>query len=131
MRTVGDIDGTLGIYGDVVAEGVRAGQRDAALSNSRPEVKALQRAPRITAGCGPAQRTQVVRASPQRARGLIREDSQDRARPRCARWDEHGGLGCARLDAHDSTIPQAPDKQSTIGSRCDALWKGLRPRNGN
>src|SRR4029077_19847531 len=131
MRAVGDIDVTLGVHGDVIAERVRAGQRDAALSNSRLEVKALQRAPGITAGCGPAQRTQVVRASPQRVRCLIREDAEDRARPRSTRLDEHTALSCARLDAHDSTLPQAPDKQSTIGSRCDALWKRFPPRKGN
>src|SRR5690348_17562975 len=131
MRAVGDVYGARGVHGDVVAERVRTGQRDVAFSNSRLEVKALQRAPRITAGCGPAQRTQVVRASPQRARCLIREDSEDRARPRCPRLDEYAALGCARFDAHDSTIPQAPDKQSAIGSRCDALWKRLPPRNGN
>src|SRR5690348_18480130 len=98
MRTVGDIDGALGVHGDVIAERVRAGQRDAPFSNSRLEVEALQRAPRITTGCGPAQRTQVVRASPQRARCLIREDTEDRARPRCARFDEYGALGGARFD---------------------------------
>src|SRR4029077_1138057 len=131
MRAVGDIKGALGVRSDVIAERVRAWQRDAAFSDSRLEVKALQRAPRITAGCGPAQRTQVVRASPQRARCLIREHSQDRARPRCTRLDEHAALSCARLDAHDSTLPQAPDKQSTIGSRCDALWERFPPRKGN
>src|SRR6185312_899563 len=51
MRAVGDVYGARGVHGDVVAERVRAGQRDAALANSRLEVKALQRAPRITTGC--------------------------------------------------------------------------------
>src|SRR6266446_3000365 len=51
--------------------------------------------------------------------------------PRCARLDEYGALGCARFDAHDSTIPQPPDKKSTIASRCDAFWKGFFPRDGN
>src|SRR5882672_5471421 len=101
MRAVGDVYGARGVHGDVVAERVRAGQRDAAFSDSRLEVKALQRAPRITTGSWSAQRTQVVRASPERARCLIREDSQDRARAQCARLDEYGALGCARLDAHD------------------------------
>src|SRR5438132_6796829 len=131
MRAVGDVYGTRGVHGDVVAERVRAGQRDAAFSNSRLKVKALQRAPRITPGCRPAKRTQVVRASPERGRCLIREDSQDRARPRCARLDEYGALGCARFDAHDSTISDAPYKERTVGGRCDALWKRFRPRNGN
>src|SRR5258708_7016357 len=129
MRAVGDVYGALSVHGDVVAERVSAGQRDAAFSNSRLEVKALQRAPRITTGCRPAQRTQVVRAGPERGRCLIREDSQDRARPCCARLDEYGAPGCPRFDAHDSTIPQAPDKKSTIASRCDAFWKGFFPRD--
>src|SRR2546426_2763474 len=127
MRAVGDVYRARGVHGDVVAERVRAGQRDAAFSNSRLKVKALQRAPRITPGCRPAQRTQVVRASPERGRCLIREDSQDRARPRCARLDEYGALGGERFDPPHSTIPQAPDKKSTIASRCDAFWKGFFP----
>src|SRR5580700_2349621 len=34
----------------------------------------------LIAGCGSAQRTQVVRAGPERARCLVCENSQDRAR---------------------------------------------------
>src|SRR6267378_7244928 len=131
MRAVGDVYGARGVRSDVIAERVRAGQRDAAFSDSRLQVKALQRAPCITPGCRSAQRTQVVRARPERARRFIREDSQDRARARRARMDEYGALGCAWLDTHDSTIPQAPDEKSTIGSRCDALRKRFCPRNGN
>src|SRR6266446_1886951 len=121
MRAVGDVYGARGVHGDVVAERVRAGQRDAAFSASRLEVKALQRVLCITTVCRSAQRTQVVRARPERARRFIREDSQDRARARCARLDEYSARGCARLDAHDSTIPQSPDKKSTIASRCDGF----------
>src|SRR4029077_3358057 len=131
MRAVGDIYGALSVHGDIVAERVRAGQRDGAFSDPRLEVKALQRAPRITTGSRSAQRSQVVRARPERVRCLIREDSQDRARARGARLHQYSALGRARLDAHDSTLPQAPDEKSTIGSRCDALWKGFRPRNRN
>src|SRR6267378_4960715 len=84
IRAVGDIYGALGVHRDVIA------------------------------CCRSAEGTQVVRTSPQRARCLNREDSQDRARARCARSDEYGALRCARFDANDSTIPQAPDKKSTI-----------------
>src|SRR2546426_5522605 len=116
IRAVGDVYGAFAVHRDVIAEGVRSGQRDAAFSNTSLKIKTLQCAPCITARCRSAQRTQVVRTSPQRARCLIREHSQDRARARCARSDEYGALRCAQFDANDSTIPQAPDKKSTIGS---------------
>src|SRR5258708_27672610 len=66
IRAVGDIDGALGVHRDVIAERVRAGQQDAAFSIPRLEVEALQCAPYIIAGCGSSQRTQVVRAGPER-----------------------------------------------------------------
>src|SRR6266404_4531475 len=87
IRAVGDVYGAFAVHRDVIAEGVRAGQRDAAFSNTSLKIKTLQCAPCITAGCRSAQRTQVVRASQERVRCLIREDSQDRARARYARSD--------------------------------------------
>src|SRR5258708_3331289 len=93
IRAVGDVYGAFAVHRDVITEGVTAGQRDAAFSNTSLKIKTLQCAPCITAGCRSAQRTQVVRTSPQRARYLIREHSQDRARARGARSDEYGALG--------------------------------------
>src|SRR5882762_5112614 len=77
IRAVGDVYGAFAVDRDVIAEGVRTGQRNAAFSNPSLKIKTLQRAPCITAGCRSAQCTQVVRTSPQPARCLIREDSQD------------------------------------------------------
>src|SRR5258706_13538816 len=131
IRAVGDIDGALGVNRDVIAERVRAGQQDAAFSIPRLEVEALQCAPYIIAGCGSSQRTQVVRAGPERVRCLVCEDYKDRARARCARSDEYGALGCARFDANDSTVPDATDIKRTIRGRRDALWKGFHSWNGN
>src|SRR4029078_4172081 len=105
--------GACAVHRDVIAEGVRAGQRDAALSTARFKVKTLQRARRLTTSRRSAQRTQVVRAGPERIRCLIREHSQDRPRAQCARLDEYGALACARLDAHNPLITHTPDQQNT------------------
>src|SRR6266404_521251 len=77
---VRDVDRSLRIHSDVIAKCVSSRQRDAAFSIPCPKIKSLQRASGIAALCRGAQCTQVVRASPERVRRLVRENSQNRAR---------------------------------------------------
>jgi hypothetical protein len=62
-HSVGDVYGSLRVHSDVIAERVRAGQREAVFCVSGLKVEALQRAACITARCRSSQRTQIVRAA--------------------------------------------------------------------
>src|SRR4029077_2460265 len=114
MCAVRDVDGSLRIHSDVIAKCVSSRQRDAALSIPCPKIKSLQRASGIAALCRCAQCTQVVRASPERVRSLICENSQNRARTQSAWLDKNRVFVRVWFDTDDPTISETADIERAV-----------------
>ena len=125
---VGDVDPAVRPDRDVVADGVLARQPGAALQLAALEVERLEPAALRVAGSGNAPARHVVRAGPERARALVRQQAEGRAgavRPgRDPRFRRRG----ARSRPLDPALGHAADEERAVAGRGQALREGALAR---